>query len=93
MSIQKQGNSWVAKVVISKSLYDSYYPFSFPNTFLRYKNIHDLQVKLQVIEAINLIFLEKVFYVEVFLEQLNISTSKKTIIKKHIIKILNQCCN
>ena len=42
-------------------------PFSFPNMFLTYKNIYDLQIKLKVIEAISTILLEKVFYVEVFL--------------------------
>ena len=89
VDIQKQGNSWVVKVAISKLLYDYYYPFSFPNTFLTYKNIYDLQIKLKVIEAISTISLEKVFYVEVFLEQFNISTSKKAIIKKHIVKIFN----
>ena len=58
--------------------------------FLTYKNIYYLQIKLKVIEAISTIPLEKVFYVEVFMEQFNISTSKKAIIKKHIVKIFNQ---
>jgi hypothetical protein len=61
VDIQKQGNSWVVKVAISKLLYDYYYPFSFPNTFLTYKNIYDLQIKLKVIEAMSTIPLEKVF--------------------------------
>ena len=90
VNIQKQGNSWVVKVAISKLLYGYHYPFSFPNTFLTYKNIYDLQVKLKLIEAISTIPLEKIFYVKVFLEQFNISTSKKAIIKKRIVKIFNQ---
>lgn len=77
-------------MAVSKLLYDYDYPFSFPNTFLTYKNTYDLQVKLKVIEAISTVPLEKVFYVEVFLEQFNVSTSKKAIIKKHIVKIFNQ---
>ena len=30
------------------------------------------------------------FYVEVFIQQFNIPTSKKAVIKKHIVKIFNQ---
>lgn len=90
VNVQKQANSWVVKVAISKLLYAYQYPFSFPNTFLTYKNIYDLQLKLQLIEAISTVTLEKVFYVEVFLKQFNVSTSKKAIMKKHIVKIFNQ---
>lgn len=39
LNIQKQGNSWVVKVAVSQLLYNYRYPFSFPNTFLTYKNI------------------------------------------------------
>lgn len=47
------------------------------------------KVKLKVIQAISKIPLEKVFYVEVFLEQFNVPTKDKTIIKKQTIKIFN----
>lgn len=90
LNIQKQGNSWVVKVAVSKLLYDYYYPFSFPNTFLTYQNTYDLQIKVKLIQAISTIPIEKIFYVQVFLEQFNISTSKKTIVKKHIVEIFNQ---
>ena len=90
LDIQKQGNSWFVKIAISQLLYDYQYPFSFPTTFLIYKNIYDLQIKLKLIEAISTIPLKKVFYVEVFLDQFNISTSKKSIIKKDIVKVFNQ---
>ena len=56
----------------------------------RYKNIYDLKVKLGVIQAISKVPLEKVFYVEVFLEQFNVPTKNKAIIKKHIAKTFNQ---
>nr|YP_010133685.1 hypothetical protein KYU99_pgp068 [Nitzschia supralitorea]QWM93175.1 hypothetical protein [Nitzschia supralitorea] len=55
----------------------------FPNKFLRYKNIYDLQIKLKVIETISTVFLEKVFNVEVFLEQFNVSTKKKQPLKAY----------
>lgn len=90
VEIQKQGNSWVVKVAISQLLYGYEYPFSFPNTFLTSKNIYDLQIQLKVIEAIITIPFEKVFYLEVFLEQFSVPTSKKAIIPKYIVKILNQ---
>ena len=90
VNIQKQANSWVVKVAMSKLLYDYDYPFSFPNTFLTYQNIYDLHIKVKVIQAISTVPLEKVFYVEVLLEQFNVSTSKKSTIKKHIVKIFNQ---
>ena len=90
VDIQKQGNSWVVKLAISQLLYDYDYPFSFTITFLIYKNIYDLQIKLKRIKAISTIRLKKVFYVEVFLDQFNISTSKRSIIKKDIVKVFNQ---
>lgn len=90
LDIQKQGNSWIVKIAISQLLYDYDYPFSFPYTFLIYKNIYELRIKLKLIEAIAIIPLKKVFYVEVFLEQFNISTSKRAIIKNHILKVFNQ---
>lgn len=90
LNIQKQGKSWVVKVAISKLIYEYNYPFSFPNEFLRYKDIYDLQIKLKVIKTISTVPLEKVFYVEVFLEQFNVSTKKKAAIKKHIVKVFSQ---
>jgi hypothetical protein len=88
LNIQKQGNSWVVKVAISKLLYEYRYPFSFPNKFLRYKNIYDLQIKLKVIETISTVPLEKVFHAEVFLEQFNVSTKKKQPLKNILLKSL-----
>ena len=74
LNIQKQGNSWVVRVVVSKLLYNYCYLFSFSNTFLTYKNIYDLKVKIEVISAISKVSFEKVFDVQVFLEQFNVST-------------------
>ena len=90
IDIQKQTNSWVVKLAISKLLYNYPYPFAFPNTFLTYKNVYDLQIKLKLVEAIATVPLEKVFYVEVFLQRFNLSTSKKTTIKKNIVEIFSQ---
>ena len=62
VDIQKQGNSWIVKLAISQLLYDYDYPFSFPTTFLTYKNIYDLQIKLKLIEAISTIPLKKKYF-------------------------------
>lgn len=59
VNIQKQGNSWVVKLAVSKLLYNSRYPFSFSDTFLTYKNIYDLKIKLEVIKAISKVSLKK----------------------------------
>lgn len=90
VDIQKQGNSWVVRVAVSKLLYDYHYPFTFSNTFLTYQNIYDLQIKLEFIQVISPVPLEKVFYVEVFLQQFNTSASQKALIKKNIVKTFNQ---
>ena len=87
--MEKQRNFWVVKVAVSKLLYNYPYPFSFPDTFLTYKNIYDLKIKLEVIQAISKVSLEKVFYVEVFLDQFNVPTKNKAIIKKQIVKTFN----
>lgn len=42
IDIQKQVNSWVVKVAISKLLYNYSYPIAFSNTFLPYKNVYGL---------------------------------------------------
>lgn len=90
VNIQKQGNSWVVKVAVSKLLYDYRYPFSFPNTFLTYENTYELKVKLEVIQTISQVPLEKIFYVEVFLDQFNVPTKKKRQIKQLIVEAFNQ---
>ena len=49
VDIKKQGNSWVVRVTISKLLYDYHYLFAFPNKFLTYQNIYELQIKLEFV--------------------------------------------
>jgi hypothetical protein len=90
IDIQKQANLWTVKIAVSKLLYDYSYPFAFPNTFLTYQNLYDLQVKLQIIELISTVSLEKVFYVQIFIEQFKVPTQKKTQIKKYIVEIFHQ---
>lgn len=90
INIQKQNNHWFVEVAISESLYSYCYPFSFPNTFLIYKDIYDLRIKLEIIESISTVPLEKVFYTEIFLQQFNLSTQKKAQIKNSIVFRFNE---
>jgi|AntRauTorckE5430_2_1112549.scaffolds.fasta_scaffold05904_4 hypothetical protein len=90
LNIQKQGNSWVVKVAMSKLLYDYNYPFKFPSTFLTYQNIYDLRIKLKIIESLSTVPLEKVFHAELFLQHFNVSASKKANIKKTVVKLFDQ---
>ena len=85
LDIKKQANYWNVKIAISKLLYEYPYSFAFPNTFLNYQNIYDLQVKIKIIESLSTVSLEKVFYVEVFLQRFNISTQKKKNQKKVLV--------
>ena len=58
--------------------------------FLTYKNVYDLQIKLKLVKAIATAPLEKVFYIEIFMQRFNLSKSKKTTIKKNIVEIFSQ---
>ena len=90
LNIQKQSNSWVVKVAMSKLLYDYNYPFKFPSTFLTYQNSYDLRIKLKIIDSLSTVTLEKVFHAELFLKHFNVSASKKANIKKTIVKLFDQ---
>jgi hypothetical protein len=90
LDVQKKDNYWIVKLAVVKQFYHYFYPFSFSNTFLTYKTIYDLQIKLQIIEVISTNSLEKVFYIEVFLNQFHVSKQKKTQIKTSIIILLNK---
>lgn len=90
LDVQKKANYWIVKLAVVKQLYHYSYPFSFSNTFLSYKTIYDLRIKLQIIEVISTNSLEKVFYLEVFLNQFNVSKQKKTQIKGSIVIVLNK---
>ena len=82
----KKQNVWFARVLIAKELYFYKFPFSFPCFFLSYQTDHQLQVKLQIIQAISTHSLQKNFYVNHFLNQFNVSKQKQAYIKKLIVQ-------
>jgi hypothetical protein len=82
-------NSWIAKVWIAEELYFYKFPFSFPDSFLSYQTDHQLQVKLQIIQAISTHSLEKKFCGNHFLSQFNVSKQKQAYIKKLIVQEFN----
>lgn len=64
-------------------------PFSFPSTFLTYKDTYDLDLKLKIIEIISSNTIQKVFYAEMVLNQFNVPTKKKRQIKQLIVEGFN----
>lgn len=85
----KERNVWFARVLIAEELYSYKFPFAFPYSFLSYQTDHQLQVKLQIIQAISTHSLEKKFYVNYFLSQFNVSKQKQAYIKKLIVQEFN----
>lgn len=78
LKLEKQGKAWIVKMATGEELYFYNYPFTFSSSFLHYRNKHDLQVKLKLIESISVTDLEKRFYIEEFLNQFSISNKKRT---------------
>jgi len=81
----KKQNVWFARVLIAEELYF----YKFPTSFLTYQTDHQLQVKLQIIQAMTTHSLEKKFYVNHFLTQFNVSKQKQANIKKLIAQEFN----
>lgn len=81
----KKQNVWFARVLIAEELYS----YKFPYSFLSYQTDHQLQVKLQIVQAISTHSLEKKFYVNHFLSQFNVSKQKQAYIKKLIAQEFN----
>jgi hypothetical protein len=77
----KKRNVWFARVLIAEELYF----YKFPYSFLSYQTDYQLQVKLQIIQAISTNSLEKKIYVNYFLSQLNVSKQKQAYIKNLIL--------
>lgn len=89
VNIGKKQNVWFARVLIAQELYFYKFPFSLPDSFLSYQTDHQLQVKLQIIQATSTHSLEKKFYVNHFLSQFNVSKQKQAYIKKLIVQEFN----
>lgn len=89
VDIYKENNSWIVQILLAEQLYFYQYPFSLPHYFITYQTTYELQVKLKIIQVMSSERLEKVLEIQDSLEQFNLSTQKKTSIKKLIIERLN----
>ena len=68
-------------MTVGEELYFYKYPFFFPNSFIICKNKYDLEIKLQIIESVSQVELEKRFPVKEFLNQFSVSNKNLTKIK------------
>ena len=67
--------SWYVQLGITEELYFYNFPFYFPKAFLNYHNKYQFQVQLSFLHAFSVLEIERVFDVEEFLDQFDISNS------------------
>lgn len=80
--------SWYVQLAIAEEFYFYKYPFYFPKPFLNYQNKYQLQVQLNFLFAFSVKEIEKVFDVEKFLDQFDISNSNLRRVKSYLLQTL-----
>ena len=82
--------SWVARVWLLEELFYYDYPFYFPNLFQEKLTKDQLEVRFKFIQVFTSVNIEKVFFVQEFLESYPsvISSQRKNNIKKHFIELV-----
>lgn len=78
----------VCTVRIAQELYFYKYPFYFPKTFLNYQNKYQLQAHLSLLLAFLVLEIEKIFDVEEFLDQFDISNSNLRKVRSYLLQTL-----
>ena len=78
--------SWYVTFAIAEELYFYKYPFYFPQVFLNSQDKYQRQVQINFFLAFSVTEIEKVFDVEQFLEQFDISNSNLRKVKLSLIK-------
>lgn len=86
----KKGNCSMVLMLITKELYTYKYPFFFPSSFISYQSKYDLQIKLQFVESISNIGIQKQFQLQTFIDQFSVSNKKHTQIKQIIIDLFHE---
>ena len=79
--------SWYVEFAVAEELYFYKYPFYFPEVFLNYQDKYQRQVQINFFLVFSVTEIEKVFDVEEFLEQFDISNSNLRKVKFSLIKI------
>jgi hypothetical protein len=90
LKLRKQNRLWTLRIAIGEELYFYPYPFVFPASFLRWKNKYDLEMKLQCLESLSTVDLEKKFPVKSFLNQFSVSNKERKKIKKQLIDLFSE---
>ena len=82
--------SWVARVWLLEELFYYDYPFYFPNLFQKKLTKDQLEVRFKFIQVFTSVNIEKVFFVQEFLESYPsvISSQRKNNIKKYFIELV-----
>ena len=76
--------SWYVQLAIAEELYK--YPFYFPKAFLNYQNKYQFQAQLSFLLAFSVLEIEKVFDVEEFLDQFDISNSNLRKVRSYLLQ-------
>lgn len=79
--------SWYVEFAIAEELYFYKYPLYFPEVFWNSQNKYQRQVQINFFPAFSVTEIEKVFDVQQFLEQLDISNLNLRKVKFSLIKI------
>lgn len=74
------------QLAIAQELYFYKYPFYFPKAFLNYQNKYQLQAQLSFLLAFSVLEIEKVFDVEEFLDQFDISNSNLRKVRSYLLQ-------
>jgi len=85
LKLKKQNRRWTVRMAVGEELYFYQYPFFFPNSFLICKNKYDLEIKLQIIESVSQVELEKIFPVKEFFNKFCVPNKDLTKIKNQLI--------
>lgn len=90
--VEKVKNRWIVKVYIIEDLDHYFYPFIFSKSFFNYKNKTDCFLKLKIIRNISRPGLKKLFPFALFIQELNLSSSKILEVKKDFIQLIREIC-
>jgi len=80
--------SWYVQLAIAEELFFYKYPFYFPEVFLNYQSKYQLQAQVNFLLAFSVVEIEKVFNVEEFLDQFDISNSDLRKVKGYLIQTI-----
>lgn len=78
--------SWYVQLAIAEELYLYKFPFYFPKAFLNYQNKYQFQAQLSFLLAFSVLDIEKVFDVEEFLDQFDISNSNLRRVRSYLLQ-------